>query len=452
MNTSTTTIAAPVTPPGCGGVGIVRVSGPLTTTIAKAVLGKVPRPRYATFCKFFAENKSIIDEGVALYFSAPNSFTGEDVLELQGHGGQVILDCVLQRVLSLGAIMARPGEFSERAFLNGKIDLTQAEAIVDLVNATTALGARNAMRSLQGEFSARIHSLVEQLIKLRTQIEAAIDFPEEELELLADGKIAEALTKLLTELKIIENTAQEGVVLREGITVVIAGKPNAGKSSLLNQLCGRDAAIVTPIPGTTRDIIRSFIQLDGLPIHLLDTAGLRDNPDTIESEGIARAWQEIKNADHLLVIVDGAAEKLRDPKKIVSEFASVMPEHAKITVVYNKIDLTFEAPQIKKQEQITSVYLAAKTGVGLDLLKKHLIASAGICDGSGGFSARRRHLEALRHAYDAILAATYVLKQNSLELVAEELTSAQKFLGTITGEFTSDDLLARIFSEFCLGK
>lgn len=449
---TTDTITAPATPPGCGGVGIVRVSGPLVLKIAAAILNKSLRPRYATFVNFLAADQTIIDQGVALYFPAPNSFTGEDVLELQCHGGPIIIDNLLRRVLELGARMAKPGEFSERAFLNNKIDLTQAEAIADLINATTKQAAQNALNSLQGKFAARIHELVEKLINLRAYIEAAIDFAEEDIDFLDSGVISNKLACILWELQFIQKTAEQGVILREGLRAVITGKPNAGKSSLLNCLSGQETAIVTEIPGTTRDVLHAFIQLDGLAINLIDTAGLRDNPDIIESEGIRRAREEIKKANHVLIIVDAAAEKSRDAKAIVAAFAQPFPEKAPTTVIFNKIDLTGEPAKTVEANGITSIYVSVANNLGLDLLKQHLKTSVGLQTTENGFSARRRHLEALNQAEKYILAAQYAIDQHAFELIADDLNFAQRALGEITGEFTSEDLLTRIFSEFCIGK
>lgn len=452
MQEFTDTITAQITPPGCGGVGIVRISGPLVSKIAKDILVKIPKPRYATFSSFFAKNNSVIDEGIALYFSAPNSFTGEDVLELQCHGGQVIVECLLNRIVELGARIAKPGEFSERAFLNNRIDLTQAEAIIDLINASTKEAANNAVRSLQGEFSKRVSILIEQLTALRVYLEAAIDFSDEEIDFLSDNKINDKLITILEELQKTLDAAEQGMILNVGVHAVIAGKPNAGKSSLLNKLSGQERAIVTDIPGTTRDVLHAKVQIDGLAINLLDTAGLRDNPDAIESEGIRRAWEEINKADHLLIMVDAAKETNRDVSKIISEFNQVMPEHAKVTVIFNKIDLSNETPIILENNEITSIYISLKNNFGLDLLKQHLKASAGYKLVENSFSARPRHISALKKANTFIKEAQTTLKQNSFELVAENLHLAQQALGEITGEFTSEDLLSRIFSQFCIGK
>jgi len=332
------TIAAIATPPGRGGIGIIRVSGSRVAEVAQAILKKMPTPRYALHAAFFADDDSIIDEGLALYFPGPNSFTGEDVLELQGHGGPVILDRLLKQILGLGVVMARPGEFSERAFLNGKLDLAQAEAIADLIDASSEQAARSAVRSLQGEFSQRIQQLVEALIKLRMYVEAAIDFPEEEVDFLADENIGRSLKNIMTDLLNVETSAQQGVMLRDGMTVVIAGRPNVGKSSLLNNLSGTELAIVTDIPGTTRDVLRTHIHLDGLPLHIIDTAGLRSSDDPIEQEGMRRAQQEIVKADHVLLLLDASQKNTNDISALLAALAIPPIPAEKLTIIYNKID------------------------------------------------------------------------------------------------------------------
>ena len=448
------TIAAIATPPGRGGVGIIRVSGPLAESIAVAILDKIPRPRYAEYVSFFDADNTVIDSGIALYFPAPNSFTGEDIIEFQGHGGPVILDCLLKRVVQLGARLAKPGEFSERAFLNDKIDLAQAEAIADVIDAASTEAARAAARSLQGDFSKRIKQLVEELIHLRIFVEAAIDFPEEEVDFLSDGKIAAQLAKILADLQGIQKTAKQGTLLREGMTVVIAGRPNAGKSSLLNCLSGRDSAIVTEIPGTTRDVLREYIHLDGIPLHIIDTAGLRDSHDVVEQEGIRRAWEEIAKADRILLVVDSQTSPLTHPHKAWPEFIAQLPEKAALTVVRNKIDLTNETSEIAQYEGMTVISVSAKTRVGVHLLREHLKSSVGYdSHNEGGFSARRRHLEALERAHAALLSGqNQLLEYKAGELLAEELTQAQHALAEITGEFTTDDLLGKIFASFCIGK
>lgn len=453
MLVTSDTIAAPATPPGRGGVGIVRISGCLVPSIAQEILKKSPKARYVNFCNFFSTDGNIIDQGLALYFCAPHSFTGEDILELHCHGGPIITDLLLQRVLTLGARMAKPGEFMERAFLNHKIDLTQAEAVADLIDATSSQAAQNAVRSLQGEFSRQVNRLLTMLIKLRVTLEATIDFPEdEETEKLAIESLGVDINNILLQIRQLKNTAKQGAILRYGITVVIAGKPNAGKSSLFNYLSGRETAIVTAIPGTTRDVLHTRIQIDGLPINLLDTAGLREQADIVESEGIRRAWEEIKKADHVLLVVDAFASLDRDPTKLWSDFFGVMPKHAHFTVLYNKIDLLDEEARIIKTNNIDCIYLSVKAQIGLNLLTQHLKNSAGFHAVEDGFSARRRHLDALDQSEKHLLNAQHVLSIGSFELVAEDLSRAQHSLGEITGEFTADDLLEKIFSEFCLGK
>lgn len=444
------TIAAVATPPGKGGIGVIRLSGPAVPTIAAALLGKLPTPRQAILRRFRSNDGEVIDEGIALYFPAPHSFTGEDVLELQGHGGPVVMDLLLARVLELGARPARPGEFSERAFLNDKLDLAQAEAIADLIASDTAAAARAALRSLQGEFSRRVQGLVEGLIELRMYVEAAIDFPEEEIDFLADGVVATRLSELRERLNALQAAAGQGRLLRDGMTVVIAGRPNAGKSSLLNHLAGREAAIVTAIPGTTRDVLREHISIDGMPLHVIDTAGLRDSDDLVEQEGIRRAWAEIEIADRILMVVDDQLGLTAEEKALRER----LPANTPVTVLYNKIDLSGRSALVRDGEWGTEILLSAKTEAGLDLLREHLKSCMGYhSGGEGTFMARRRHLEALEQAMAALERAAYQLDiYRAGELVAEELREAQNALSEITGEFTSEDLLSRIFSSFCIGK
>lgn len=447
------TIAAQVTPPGRGGVGIVRVSGLLVPIIAEQILGKIPEVNQACFCNFFDADKKVIDQGIAIRFQQPHSFTGEDVLELHGHGGIIIMDLLLHRVLQLGARLAKPGEFSLRAFLNNKIDLIEAEATADLIGAASDQAARNAVRSLQGEFSKQIHIVVAALVEIRAHLEYAIDFPEEEFGTISLNKIDRDLMHIINLLHQIQTVAFQGIVLRDGITVVICGKPNVGKSSLLNSLSGEDRAIVTEVPGTTRDILHACMQVDGMPIHLLDTAGLRDTIDLVESEGIKRAWAEISHADHILLVVDAKDDQSRDPAKLWSELFSSLPKKANFSVIYNKIDLTHEPAQIVANNEICCIYLSIKTGAGMDLLKQHLKESAGFKNIEGGFSARRRHLEALKRATAYLEKAHQALRLGSMvEITADDLNRAHRALGEITGEFTTDDLLEKIFSEFCVGK
>jgi tRNA modification GTPase len=428
----------------------VRASGPAVAAIAAALLGGLPTPRQASFRRFQADDGSVLDEGIALFFPAPHSFTGEDVLELQGHGGPVVMDLLLARVLELGARPARPGEFSERAFLNDKLDLAQAEAIADLIASDTAAAARAALRSLRGEFSRRVRDLVEDLIELRMYVEAAIDFPEEEIDFLADGVIAGRLRDLRARLHDLQAIAGQGRLLRDGMTVVIAGRPNAGKSSLLNKLSGREAAIVTAVPGTTRDVLREHISIDGMPLHVIDTAGLRASDDLVEQEGIRRAWAEIAAADRILLVVDDR-EGLTVEERALRE---QLPEDTPVMVLFNKIDLSGRSPAIQDGEWGPAILLSAKTGAGLDLLREHLKTCMGYHGGEEGiFMARRRHLEVLERAAAALGRATYQLDEvRAGELVAEELREAQNALAEITGEFTSEDLLERIFSSFCIGK
>ena len=452
---TTDTIVAQATAPGRGGVGIVRVSGPAAEQVAEIVLGKLPRVRYAEYLPFRDEQGQPLDQGIALLFKAPNSFTGEDVLELQGHGGPVILDMLIRRILQIEGIRpARPGEFSERAFLNDKLDLAQAEAIADLIEASSEQAARSAMHSLQGQFSGKIQQLVESLTRLRIYVEAAIDFPDEEIDFLSDGKVAGDLYGIMAELDDVRGEAKQGALLREGMKVVIAGRPNAGKSSLLNALAGRESAIVTEIAGTTRDVLREHIHLDGMPLHIIDTAGLRDTQDKVEQIGIERAWAEIEQADRVLFMVDGTTTDAVDPREIWPEFVDRLPKNIGLTVIRNKADLTGEDLE-PSQELGHAVYrISAKTELGLPALREHLKACMGFQGNTeGGFMARRRHLDALERAAERLLVAREQLEVYVAgELVAEELRLAQESLSEITGEFSSDDLLGRIFSSFCIGK
>ena len=455
MSTPRETIAAVATAQGRGGVGIVRISGPLASVAAIAISGRELKPRYAHYGPFFSDDQQVLDEGLALYFPGPNSFTGEDVLELQGHGGPIVLDMLLKRCLELGCRLARPGEFSERAFLNDKLDLAQAEAIADLIEASSAQAARNALRSLQGAFSQRVHNLTEQLIGLRIYVEAAIDFPEEEIDFLADGHVLGMLDKVRDELSTVLREAGQGALLRDGMTVVIAGRPNAGKSSLLNALAGREAAIVTEIAGTTRDILREHIHIDGMPLHVVDTAGLRDTEDQVEKIGVQRALKAIGEADRVLLVVDATAPEADDPFALWPEFLEQRPDPAKVTLIRNKADLSGEAVSLEvSADGHVTISLSARSTDGLDLLREHLKACMGYEQTSeSSFSARRRHLEALQHASDALEHGRAQLTlAGAGELLAEDLRMAQQSLGEITGAFSSDDLLGRIFSSFCIGK
>jgi tRNA modification GTPase len=444
--TSVDTIAAVASPPGRGGIGVIRVSGPKTTAIANGILRNVPSPRRAAYGSFYDERGRAMDDGIALFFPKPFSLTGEDVLELQGHGGSVVLDMVLKRVLALGARPARPGEFSERAFLNDKLDLTQAEAIADLIDSHSEQAVRSALRSLHGEFSGEIRQLVEELIQLRTYMEASLDFAEEEIDVLSEGAISARLQMLKDRLSGIVKQARQGAMLREGMALAIAGRPNAGKSSLLNRLAGTDIAIVTEIPGTTRDVLREHIEIDGMPLRIVDTAGLRESADPIEVEGIRRAWAEIKGADLILLVVDGTFGMSDEEQAILKQ----LPASAPVLTVWNKIDLGDKQPG--RRDDV--IYVSALTGAGLDDLREALKARANYqANPEGVYLARRRHLVALQEAGEAIERANELLKGLcSGELVAEELRVAQGSLAEITGAFTSEDLLAHIFSSFCIGK
>jgi tRNA modification GTPase len=455
MQVARETIAAVATAQGRGGVGIVRVSGPLAGQLAQTICQRELQPRYAHYGPFFADAKQVLDEGLALYFPGPNSFTGEDVLELQGHGGPVVLDLLLRRCVQLGARLARPGEFSERAFLNDKLDLAQAEAIADLIEASSEQAARNALRSLQGEFSRRVHGLTERLISLRIYVEAAIDFPEEEIDFLADGHVLNLLDGVRADLASVLREAGQGALLRDGMTVVIAGRPNAGKSSLLNALAGREAAIVTEIAGTTRDVLREHIHIDGMPLHVVDTAGLRDTEDQVERIGVERALKAIGEADRILLVVDATAPEADDPFALWPEFLDQRPDPAKVTLIRNKADLSGESVVLEVcNDGHVTISLSAKSTEGLDLLREHLKACMGYEQTSeSSFSARRRHLEALRQASTHLEHGHAQLTlAGAGELLAEDLRMAQQALGEITGAFSSDDLLGRIFSSFCIGK
>jgi tRNA modification GTPase len=447
----TDTIVAAATPPGRGGIGIVRLSGPRTPEFASAFLGELPRARFATFRRFLDGKQEAIDAGLVLYFPAPYSYTGEHMLELQGHGGPVVVDALIARAVELGARRALPGEFTQRAFLNDKLDLTQAEAIGDLVDAGSRAAARAAMRSLQGEFSLMVKGLTEAVIELRTYVEAAIDFPEEEIDFLADRALAERLQAVRDLFDVMEQSARQGRLLSEGMTVVIAGRPNAGKSSLLNRLAGYDAAIVTPMPGTTRDVVRERIDIDGMPLHVLDTAGLRTALDLAEEEGIRRAEAEMLRADRVLFVIDA----IEDPAgKAYKEERQRLPDDVPVTLVFNKCDLTIGVPVADTGSGPPRITLSAATGQGIDTLRAHLKSCMGYHALDGGtVSARARHLEALARARAHVEEAVRQLTERRAgELVAEELRAAQQALGEITGEFTTEDLLGRIFSGFCIGK
>ncbi|WP_046004739.1 tRNA uridine-5-carboxymethylaminomethyl(34) synthesis GTPase MnmE [Pseudoalteromonas rubra] len=449
------TIAAQATAPGRGGVGIIRISGTLAEQVAHTILGRCPKTRYAEYLSFQTLQGEQLDQGIALFFKGPNSFTGEDVLELQGHGGPVVLDMLLKEISQIdGVRLAKPGEFSERAFMNDKLDLTQAEAIADLINATSEQAAKSALHSLQGDFSKHINALVEQVIHLRIYVEAAIDFPDEEIDFLSDGKVAGDLSAIIEQLGVVRQQAKQGSIMREGMKVVIAGRPNAGKSSLLNALAGREAAIVTDIAGTTRDVLREHIHIDGMPLHIIDTAGLRDSPDKVEQIGIERAWDEIRAADHVLFMVDGTETDETDPARIWPEFIEQLPQGMDITVIRNKVDLSGEPTGTSHDHGHALIRLSAKDSTGIDLLREHLKACIGFTGATeGGFMARRRHLDALERAAEHLeIGQTQLEMHIAGEILAEELRLTQQHLNEITGEFTSDDLLGKIFSSFCIGK
>ena len=447
------TIVAIATATGRGGVGIVRVSGARASDIGHQITGQSLQPRHAHYRPFHHANGELLDEGIALFFPGPNSFTGEDVLELQGHGGPVLLDLLVKETLGLGARLARPGEFSERAFLNDKLDLAQAEAIADLIDASSEQAARSAVRSLKGAFSERIQTLVEGLIALRIYVEASIDFPEEEIDFLSDGKVASDLAAITEQLEQVIAQAHQGSLLREGMHVVIAGRPNAGKSSLLNALSGRDSAIVTHVEGTTRDVLREQIHIDGMPLHIIDTAGLRETPDEVEKIGVERAWREIHQADQILLLVDSRTTEVTNAADIWPDFLNQLTDPGKLTLIRNKIDLTGETPGLRRDSP-ACIALSATSGEGLDSLTEHLKAVMGYSNtGESQFSARRRHLDALERARQALKTGRDQLQQHAAgELLAEDLRLAQNCLGEITGQITPDQLLGRIFSSFCIGK
>ena len=445
MKPATDTIVAPATPPGRGGIGIVRLSGPDARRIGAAIAGELPKPRYAGVAVFTGADGETIDVGLALFFPAPNSFTGEDVVELHGHGGPVVMDLLVARALELGARLARPGEFSERAFHNDKLDLAQAEAIADLIAAGSAEAARAALRTLFGAFSREVQALAGKVTELRAYVEASIDFPDEDAEFLASPEVRDRLAEINARFATIAETVRQGRALRDGLHVVIAGRPNAGKSSLLNALAGFDAAIVTEIPGTTRDLLRERIHVDGLPIHVVDTAGLRDTEEVIEIEGQRRARMEMSRADLVLYVVDAT-------RGFAEGEAAQLPGGTATLVVWNKTDLpgTKRPPKL---ENSPVVVLSALTGEGMPALREQLKSAAGYQSDSGAWSARRRHLDALARAQSLFeLAEARLAERASFELVAEELRQAHQALGEITGEVTSDALLGAVFATFCIGK
>ncbi len=446
-------IAAIATPPGRGGVGIVRISGKDLTALARTILGRLPEPRKAQLSRFLDSEGQIIDQGIALYFPAPHSYTGEDVLELQGHGGPAIMNLLLSQCLACGARLAEPGEFTLRAYLNNKIDLVQAESVSNLIQASTTEAARCAIRSLQGVFSRAIDELVQSLTTLRMLIEATLDFPEEEIGELYHTEIRARLNTISEQLAHVMSSAVRGNLLQEGIKVVLIGEPNVGKSSLLNQLAEDDVAIVTEIPGTTRDSIQRTIAIAGIPIHVTDTAGLRKTTDIVEQKGIERTQAAVRNADILIHLIDGSCQLPDDINKAVLTAFSINKPH--ITII-NKIDLLNTQPRIETHNNHTEIHLSAKTGAGIDMLREQILKTAGWKTNQteeGLFMARQRHLESLHTAQHHIDAAlTYCKNESSWELLAEELRIAQDALSAITGRFTADDLLGKIFSEFCIGK
>lgn len=459
----TDTICAIATPPGRSGVGIVRISGPACQTLAQQLLKFTPTPRHAHYCPFYGTDGQLLDQGIALFFPGPHSFTGEDVLELQGHGGFYVLDALLQNLLQAGARLARPGEFSERAFLNDKMDLAQAEAIADLIDSSSAEAARSALRTLQGEFSRLIGHLADAIINLRVYLEAAIDFTDEEIDFLSEGRVSKKLKDIINQLDAVIAQAKQGALIREGMAVVIAGKPNAGKSSLLNALAGKDSAIVTDIEGTTRDVLSEKINIDGMPLHITDTAGLRDSTDPVEQEGIRRAMLAIEQADRVLLMIDSTRETVDNDNLAAYLDSSIFArlkdafDTSRLTIIQNKVDLLDNLPTLEPAVDSGSaciIRLSAKQNQGVDLLKQHLKDCMGFQPaGEGGFIARRRHLDALDKTRQCLQQADWQLDNNgAAELVAEDLRHAHQRLGEITGTFTSDDLLGRIFSSFCIGK
>lgn len=439
-------IAAIATAPGRGGIGVVRISGHNLSNTATCILGGLPPSRKVTYTSFKDAEGEVIDQGIALFFPAPHSYTGEDVLELQGHGGPAVLLLVLQRCLELGARLALPGEFTQRAYLNNKLDLAQAESVADLIDATTSQAAKSAMRSLKGDFSNTVHQLVSQLIDLRMLVEAMLDFPEEELDVPDLTRRTAKLASIRKELNKTLELAKQGSLLREGANVALIGQPNVGKSSLLNCLSGEEVALVSEVPGTTRDLIRQSIQLNGVPLHIIDTAGLRESLDTIELMGIARTRSTIQKADVILLMLDAKQGISENDKKILAE----LPESTPRLYVFNKIDLLQEAPRAENQNGVDFIYLSAKNGAGIELLRGKLLSLVGWHHEAGVFMARERHIRALLKARQHLDNAS--LEGKRAEIFAEELRLAQESLNNITGEFSSDDLLGEIFSRFCIGK
>ena len=446
------TIAAIATPTGNGGIGVLRLSGVNAQSIAEAILkSPIKTPRMAHLMPFFDPEGQMLDEGIVIQFVAPNSFTGEHVVELQGHGGAVVMNMLLKSAVHFGARLANPGEFSERAFLNDKIDLAQAEAISDLIESGSEMAARSALRSLQGDFSKIVHELVEQVIYIRMYVESAIDFPEEEIDFLSDGKVQALVEALLLKFEQVLEKAKQGKVLRDGMVVVLAGKPNAGKSSLLNAFSGDETAIVTDIPGTTRDVLKEYIHIDGMPVHIIDTAGIRKSDNVIEQEGIRRAIDAIKKSDRLLLLIDDKASE----KELMDEVNEFKQYQVPMTILRNKADLSQGAIGCREDVLACPVFgLSAKQQQGIDELKKHLTTCMGFhANADGSFIARQRHIDALTKAQKYVAEGFEQLVQYQAgELLAADFQEAQHALSMITGEFTADDLLGEIFSRFCIGK
>ncbi|MCX7115276.1 MAG: tRNA uridine-5-carboxymethylaminomethyl(34) synthesis GTPase MnmE [Gammaproteobacteria bacterium] len=447
MSSSVETIVAIATPPGYGGVGMVRLSGPLSYDIATHLTSCSFQPQHIKVCQFLSQESEVMDKGIVLYFKAPHSFTGEDIIELHGHGSPVVLDQLVTRCVELGARLAEPGEFSLRAFLNGKIDLLQAEAIADLIHASSETAAKMAMQSLQGVFSQQIHTLHDELVRLRVYLEAMIDFPDEEVDFLSKGQVKEKLAGILAHMDQLQSTAKQGSMIREGVVVVIAGPPNAGKSTLMNALAGRDVAIVTELAGTTRDVMRECILLEGVPLTLVDTAGLRETECVIEQEGIKRAYEMLKQAALVLFVQD--VNQIKESPTPENPLLSAISPLPPVLTIYNKMDTQENC----FSEDKSAIYISAQLGKGISELKQALLKAVGYRPQEGVFIARRRHLEALARAKTALETAIFQLNITpSVELVAEDLRASHMALSAITGQFTSDDLLGEIFSTFCIGK